>query len=135
MNREAIQEVLDDCLLTDEEMNLGPEVWKENWGDVFPLDLEDDDAEEDEVNGEEDGYDYIGQLDNIQQNVDDGPIGENPLPLTRNSDVNAIKVSQNPYYEESLDPKNYKDLNSTAQARATTADHITKLENPYYEGI
>jgi len=53
MNREAIQEVLDDCLLTDEEMNLGPEVWKENWGDVFPLDLEDDDAEEDEVNGEE----------------------------------------------------------------------------------
>ena len=29
MQREVIQKILDECLLTDEEMVLGPEKWKE----------------------------------------------------------------------------------------------------------
>ena len=29
MKRDVIQKILDDCLLTDEEMALGPEMWKE----------------------------------------------------------------------------------------------------------
>jgi len=45
LNDRAIQELLDNCLLTDEEMAMGPDGWKALWGDVF-LDR-DDSADED----------------------------------------------------------------------------------------
>jgi len=50
LKRDAIQELLDQCLLTDEEMALGPEKWKETMEDLdmIKLTLEDDDEEEDE---------------------------------------------------------------------------------------
>ena len=53
MKREVIQSLLDECLLTDEEMDLGPELWKETMGhlDHIQLTLLDDDDEEEE--GEE----------------------------------------------------------------------------------
>ena len=63
MNREVIQNILDECLLTDEEMALGPEMWKETMEefDNIKLELEDvewdeDDEEnrENEENGEND---------------------------------------------------------------------------------
>merc|ERR1712038_1347579 len=52
MKGEAIQQLLDDCLLTDEEMALGPEGWKETMEHLdkinLNLDFEEDDDEEDE---------------------------------------------------------------------------------------
>ena len=43
MNKEAIESILNECLLTDEEMALGPEKWKEAMDeyDVFQLKLDD----------------------------------------------------------------------------------------------
>ena len=92
-------------------------------------------AQDDDAKFEDDGYDYIGQLDIIQHNVHDVKMGEDSLSTNPSQDLNAIKVSQNPYYEESLDPKNHAGPNSMARVAATTLDHITKLENPYYEGM
>merc|ERR1719189_3554933 len=47
MKREVIQKILDECLLTDEEMALGPEKWKETMEefDNIKLELEDPEAE------------------------------------------------------------------------------------------
>ena len=54
MNRDAIQSLLDECLLTDEEMALGPEQWKETMEhlDQIQLTLIDDDDEEEEEDEE-----------------------------------------------------------------------------------
>jgi len=59
MKRDVIQTLLDKCLLTDEEMALGPEGWKETMADPDEIkffledgDIEDDD-EEDEENDED----------------------------------------------------------------------------------
>ena len=54
MKRKVIQELLDSCLLTEEEMALGPDRWLETMGhlDTIQLELpgpEDEDEEEEEV--------------------------------------------------------------------------------------
>jgi len=58
MKGEAIQQLLDDCLLTDEEMALGPEGWKETMEHLdkinLNLDFEEDADEEDEDDNEDD---------------------------------------------------------------------------------
>merc|ERR1719384_2527925 len=45
MQRAAIQELLDSCLLTDEEMDLGPEKWKETMEQFGAIKLELEDCE------------------------------------------------------------------------------------------
>ena len=58
MKGEAIQQLLDVCLLTDEEMALGPEGWKETMEHLdkinLNLDFEEDADEEDEDDNEDD---------------------------------------------------------------------------------
>ena len=79
---------------------------------------------------EDDGYDYIGQLDMIQPN--EGTATDvDPLPMNENT----VLVSQNPYYEESLELNEHDDPNSLIQTGTRMASHITMTENPYYEGI
>ena len=64
MKSAAIQDLLDQCLLTDEEMALGPDQWKEAFQhlDKFNLVLEEEDFQPlDNVNGapeeeEEEGF-------------------------------------------------------------------------------
>ena len=61
MKEAAIQELLDQCLLTEEEMALGPDKWKETMEDEesIVLELDDgasfngDDGEEDDLEEEE----------------------------------------------------------------------------------
>ena len=55
MNRVAIQSILDSCLLTDEEMALGPDQWRETMGhlDTIQLQLPGPEDEEDEDEDEE----------------------------------------------------------------------------------
>ena len=62
LKHEAIQRILDQCLLNDEEMEMGPEKWAEAFADVdkiqLALDEGDDDEEgEEEEEGEDDGED------------------------------------------------------------------------------
>ena len=62
MKEAAIQELLDQCLLTEEEMALGPDKWKETMEDEESIVLELDDGasfngdagEEDDLEDEED---------------------------------------------------------------------------------
>ena len=56
MKRDNIQELMDKCLLTDEEMALGPEKWKETLGhlDIINLSLGDKEEEQDEDAEDED---------------------------------------------------------------------------------
>ena len=56
MNKDAIQNLLDSCLLTDEEFALGPEKWKEMFAEyqIFDDLPEEEDEEEDEEEEEED---------------------------------------------------------------------------------
>jgi len=63
LDHRAIQNALDKCLLTDEEMDLGPEKWAEVWmeEDKIQLSLEDsDDEEEDGEEEDEEGDDEEG---------------------------------------------------------------------------
>ena len=66
LKHEAIQKILDQCLLNDEEIEMGPEKWAEAFADVdkiqLALDEGDDDEEgeeeeEEEEEGEDDGED------------------------------------------------------------------------------
>ena len=61
----------------------------------------------DDTKYEDDGYDYIGQIDIIQQ--DEPEV---------NSDANSEYDSKN-----------------TTESGAKSTEHITKFDNPYYEGI
>ena len=53
MKREKIQELMDECLLTDEEMTLGPEKWKETMMHLDIINLVLGDKEEEECEDEE----------------------------------------------------------------------------------
>jgi len=56
MNRAEVERLLDQCLLTDEEMKLGPEEWEnfENPYEYVEEDSDDDEEEEEEEEGESD---------------------------------------------------------------------------------
>ena len=63
LKHEAIQKILDQCLLNDEEMEMGPEKWAEAFADVDKIQLaldegdDDDEEEEEEDEGDDDGED------------------------------------------------------------------------------
>ena len=56
MKRDNIQKLMDNCLLTDEEMALGPEMWKETMGhlDIINLTLGDKEEEQEGVDEHKD---------------------------------------------------------------------------------
>ena len=68
MNQMAIRELLDQCLLTDEEMALGPEKWKELMENVDTIKLT---LEENNANAEEEEED-----DEEESNVEDKDVKE-----------------------------------------------------------
>ena len=57
MKQDVIQELLDSCLLTDEEMALGPDGWMEKFEefDTIKLALPEDDEDEEDEDGEGEG--------------------------------------------------------------------------------
>ena len=72
MKRDVIQKILDECLLTDEEMALGPEMWKETMEefDNINLELEEEDDEEEECE-DEDCEDEACEKQDNEDNSDD----------------------------------------------------------------
>merc|ERR1712165_618711 len=54
MKSQVIQDLLDQCLLTEEEMALGPEMWKETMEEVDIIKLSLDEEEDDEECDDED---------------------------------------------------------------------------------
>eukprot|EP00818_Percolomonas_sp_WS_P009684 CAMPEP_0117440094 /NCGR_PEP_ID=MMETSP0759-20121206/2901_1 /TAXON_ID=63605 /ORGANISM="Percolomonas cosmopolitus, Strain WS" /LENGTH=591 /DNA_ID=CAMNT_0005231825 /DNA_START=4693 /DNA_END=6469 /DNA_ORIENTATION=+ len=81
MNEQNIVQLLDDCLLSDEDFNKGPDHWGEMFQETFPEEFlipepdedEDDDMEEDgeDLGEEEDGED-VEMLDNADEDAEDG---------------------------------------------------------------
>ena len=78
MKRDVIQKILDECLLTDEEMALGPDMWKETMEEFDNINLEleeDEDDEEDEECEDEDcedeKCDKKDDNENNKENLDD----------------------------------------------------------------
>merc|ERR1712079_199406 len=75
MKRDIIQKILDECLLTDEEMALGPEMWKETMEEYDNINLELEDDEEDEECEDEDcedeKCDKKDDNENNEENLDD----------------------------------------------------------------
>merc|ERR1719273_1013547 len=63
---DAIQNTLDSCLLTDEEMELGPEKWEETMGDSIKLFLDEDAEESEDSEGSDDDEEEEGE-DNEDQ--------------------------------------------------------------------
>ena len=47
MKRDVIQKILDECLLTDKEMALGPEMWKDTMAEFDNIKLNLDEFEDD----------------------------------------------------------------------------------------
>ena len=72
MKRDVIQKILDECLLTDEEMALGPEIWKETMEefDNIKLELEDEEWDEEDEENEEnvnnDGKDIVNLAEGVK---------------------------------------------------------------------
>ena len=54
LNHSAIQSRLDQCLLTDAEMVLGPEQWKETFEDPIQMQGPEEGGEEEEEDGQDD---------------------------------------------------------------------------------
>merc|ERR1712038_2074633 len=80
LDHRAIQNALDKCLLTDEEMDLGPEKWAEVWmeEDKIQLSLEDSDDEEDGEEEDEEGDDEEGDGEDGEKEDDLKPNDEGP---------------------------------------------------------
>merc|ERR1740129_1086707 len=72
---DAIQNTLDGCLLTDEEMELGPEKWEETMGDSIKLFLESD-AEEFEDSEVSDDEDKEGEDNEDNEDQDEKEVEE-----------------------------------------------------------
>ena len=80
LDHRAIQNALDKCLLTDEEMDLGPEKWAEVWmeEDKIQLSLEDSDDEEDDGEDEEEGGDdEEGDEEKVEEGKEDKDLEQN----------------------------------------------------------
>jgi len=72
LNHGAIQNALDQCLLNDEEMNMGPEKWEESMASEDKIQLylgddEDDEEEGDEEEDDEDGEDQEEDEDDMDK--------------------------------------------------------------------
>ena len=82
----AIQKALDECLLTDEEMNMGPEKWQETWYEEDKIQLsledEDDEEEEDDEDVEDDEDENKDEEEDKQQGADSEDDTEGP-PIKR----------------------------------------------------
>jgi len=73
MNRDNIQKVLDECLLTDDEMALGPEMWKEKMGHLDIINLTLGDQEEEEEDGEDEDEECRKACELAQKAEEEGP--------------------------------------------------------------
>jgi len=62
LKNNAIQEILDRCLLNDEEMSLGPEAWAESMAEVDKIQLTLEDSDDEEENDEGDNEVKAGEL-------------------------------------------------------------------------
>merc|ERR1712117_867592 len=88
MKHEAIQKALDQCLLTDEEMELGREKWEETMAEVdkIQLSLEEEDEEDDEdEEGEDDDEDGEDE-DDSKEDTEGTP---SPSKRPKRSEVDA----------------------------------------------
>ena len=89
MNREVIQNILDECLLTDEEMALGPKIWKETMEEFDNINLE---LEEEECRDEECEDEDCDKNEFENEETCENEIAE--LNLQSKKDSDAIEISK-----------------------------------------
>jgi len=100
---DAIQNTLDSCLLTDEEMELGPEKWEETMGDSIKLFLEED-AEEFET--DEEGSDDDEQGEDNEEDQDEKEVKDVKTkkgPEIKNNDDSVDKPGEANENEEKVE--------------------------------
>ena len=91
MKEAAIQELLDKCLLTEEEMALGPGKWKETMEDEESIVLElDDGASFNGDDAEEDGL----EEEDIEEEKDVVEMNGNKRKLNINANENKKKKTK-----------------------------------------
>ena len=91
MKEAAIQELLDQCLLTEEEMALGPDKWKETMEDEESIVLElDDGASFNGDDAEEDGL----EEEDIEEEKDVVEMNGNKRKLNINANENKKKKTK-----------------------------------------
>jgi len=78
---DAIQNTLDGCLLTDEEMELGPEKWEETMGDSIKLFLESDAEEFEDSEGSDDDEDEEGNDNEDNEDQDEKEVEEKVMSI------------------------------------------------------
>ncbi|EFA85760.1 COBW domain-containing protein [Heterostelium album PN500] len=127
MDRASIEKELNECLLTDKEMNMGVEVWK-TWEDPIMLDEqeeveiedhdhdhEDDDDEEDEDDDDDDDEDDDeDDDDNDEEEIDIS----NDFSKTNNNNNNNIKSSSVKTTNMNMIQKKLKDLNQNKRKQS-----------------
>ena len=89
MNREVIQNILDECLLTDEEMALGPKIWKETMEEFDNINLE---LEEEECRDEECEDEDCDKNEFENEETDEN--GTVELNLRSKNDSDAVEKSK-----------------------------------------
>ena len=91
MKEAAIQDLLDKCLLTEEEMALGPDKWKETMEDEESIVLElDDGASFNGDDAEEDGL----EEEDIEEEKDVVEMNGNKRKLNINANENKKKKTK-----------------------------------------
>merc|ERR1712059_76205 len=108
LNHGAIQNALDQCLLNDEEMKIGPEKWEDSMSseDKIQLSLEDEEEgeEEEEDEDDEDGEDE----EDLEKKGDEKGVGEDDLKeLNDDTEGTPVKRSRR---DESMSKSNGKKI-------------------------
>ena len=98
MKSDAIKKILDECLLTDEEMALGPEMWKETMEEFDTVQLsleEDEDDEEDDECNDEDCEDEDCDIKDVkEENEEEENADRNDRTVGKDAVLNCIQRSQ-----------------------------------------
>ena len=99
MNGDAIKKILDECLLTDEEMALGPEMWKETMEEFDTIELElEEDEDEDDCDDEDCEDEDCDRKDVKEENEEEENVDHNEGTLGKDA---VLKRKQHSFSEES----------------------------------
>jgi len=132
---DAIQNTLDSCLLTDEEMELGPEKWEETMGDSIKLFLEED-AEELEDSEGSDDEDEEGEDNEDNEDQDEKEVEEKVMSIRvqvgkkRGKENKKKKDDDEEEPEEEVQSPSKKSKSSPEKNGETKNDDEEEVQSP-----
>ena len=109
MKKDAITKLLDECLLTDEEMALGPEKWLETMKEFDTIELElveeDEEEEEDEEGQDEDSEDEQSEKQDDEEDNDNEDSIKKALEKALKRSITEDPGSSNPVKRKKAQPE------------------------------